>query len=194
MGGDIMSDLTLNSFEELNSEILVGLMFAFARGIMKADSSLKDGKWIKKELIGFELSGKTLGIIGLSTIGNSLARKAHFLGMNVIATDKEKVGKFVPEKFIEFIPLDELLKKSDFIFIDSLSEDFILDSEKLRLIKNTAYIISIGKKSSIEWNSLLRALKNMEIAGMAFNKDDVDPQFFDELIKLPNTIFFVKNR
>jgi D-3-phosphoglycerate dehydrogenase len=189
-----MNDLTSNSLEELNSEILVGLMFAFAREIMKADSSLKEGKWIKKELIGFELSGKTLGIIGLSTTGNSLSRKAHSLGMNVIATGREKRGKLVPEKFIEFIPLDELLKKSDFIFIDSLiPEDFILDSEKLKLIKNTAYIISMGKKSSIEWNSLLRALKNMEIAGMAFNKDDVDPQFFDELIKLPNTIFFVKN-
>ncbi|MEM3506872.1 MAG: NAD(P)-dependent oxidoreductase [Candidatus Bathyarchaeia archaeon] len=191
-----MSNMASSSIEELNSELLVGLIFAFARGIMKADSSMKEGKWLKKELIGFELSGKTLGIIGLSITGNSLAKKAHLLGMSVIATSNGKKNKFVPEEFVKFVSLDELLKKSDFIYIDDSlsSEEFILNSDKLKLIKNTAYIINMGEKSLIEWNSLLNALRNMEIAGMAFNKDEVDPKFFDELIKLPHTIFFIKNK
>ncbi|MEM2896642.1 MAG: NAD(P)-dependent oxidoreductase [Candidatus Bathyarchaeia archaeon] len=190
-----MSDLASSSIEELNSELLIGLMFSFARELAKANSSMKEGKWLKKELIGSELSGKTLGIIGLSKIGNSLARKAHPLGMSIIAAIKGKAEGFVPEQFIEFVSLDELLKKSDFILIDcsSTPEDFILNSKKLKSMKNTAYIINMGKKSLIEWDSLLKALKNMEIAGMAFDKDEVDPRFFEELAKLLNTIFFLKN-
>lgn len=190
-----MDNLTSNSFEELNAEVLIGLMFIFAREITKADSSMKEGKWLKKELIGFELSGKTLGIIGFSKVANSLAKKASSLGMKVVATFKEKTNRIIPEQFIDFIPLNELLKISDFIFIDySLSpNDFILNSENLKSIKNTTYILNMGKKSLIDWKSLLKALKNREIAGMAFDKDEVDPQFFDELVKLPNTIFFIKN-
>ncbi len=90
------------------AELALGHMLSLARHIGRGTASMKAGKWEKKQLEGVEIEGKTLGIIGIGRIGQSLARKAHALGMAVLCYDAFLSASPIP-KIARFVPLDELL-------------------------------------------------------------------------------------
>ncbi len=96
-------------------EHTLALMFALARNIPQAVSSLKSGEWERKKFMGIELFGKTLGIIGLGKIGSEVAKRARALGMKVLAYDPYVPPDRVRALEAEPVSLDELLKRSDFI-------------------------------------------------------------------------------
>ena len=75
------------------AELTLGLLLAVARSIPRADGTMKQGEWIKKQLEGVELRGKTLGIIGMGNIGSALGRMATALGMRVIGYDPRSLGR-----------------------------------------------------------------------------------------------------
>jgi D-3-phosphoglycerate dehydrogenase len=98
------------------AELVLGLMISLARGITRADASMKEGRWIKKELVGIELKGKYLGIVGVGKIGRRIGRLARALGMNLIGYDVVSIDQqFIRETNMIVTDLDTLLKSSDFV-------------------------------------------------------------------------------
>jgi len=99
------------------AEHTVGLMLALARHIPKADAALRAGKWAKSGLEGVEVSGKTLGIIGLGRIGAEVAKRALAFGMKVVAMDPLVSPEYAAELGVALLSLNQLLSSSDFISI-----------------------------------------------------------------------------
>ncbi len=111
-----------NSPEEPSNavaELVIGFMLDLARHVSRGDHGLKEGKWLKDELEDFELSGKTLGIIGFGRIGYLLGKKAKALDMNVLAYDAmmDKLRHLVAEIGAKDVAMDRLLAESDFVSV-----------------------------------------------------------------------------
>ncbi|GBC74219.1 Hydroxypyruvate reductase [archaeon HR05] len=174
------------------AELVIGLMICLARGIVRADTTMKQGRWIKSELMGIELRGKYLGIIGMGKIGTRVARLARALGMNIIAYDVVKIDPMlVRELGIVTTDLDTLLKSSDFVTLHVPLNDstrHMIDASRLAMMKSSAYIINTARGAVIDEEALLNALKEGRIAGAALDVYEIEPPTNMELIRLPNVI------
>lgn len=174
------------------SELVMGLMLSLSRSIPIANYETKKGNWIKKNLVGTELKGKYLGIIGLGKIGRNVARLARGLRMNLIGYDIVPIDKnFVQEVSLIKADLKTLLESSDFITIHvPLTEQtkYLINRETISNIKSTAFIINTSRGEIIEENSLIEALRNKKIAGAALDVFEVEPPKNKELLELSNLI------
>ena len=128
------------------AELVICFMLSMAREIPRADREVRNGNWIKKELMGSELRGKYLGIVGLGNIGKRLARLARALNMNIIGYDVVPIDQeFSKEVGLMQADLDTLLSSSDYIslhvpLIDSTHH--MINSEKIAMMKKSAHIIN----------------------------------------------------
>lgn len=174
------------------SELVVGHMIALSRGIPKANDGMKNGKWLKKELVGSELRGKYLGIIGVGNIGRNLGRIAKCLRMNLIGYDIFPINQdYVREVNMIKTDLKTLLENSDFVSCHvPLTEKtrHLINSETLSYMKPTSFLINTSRGEIIDETSLLKALTDKKIAGAALDVFEVEPPTNTELIKLPNII------
>ena len=174
------------------AELVIGMMISLARGIVKADHSMKQGRWIKNELMGIELRGKYLGIVGMGKIGTRVARLARALGMNIIAYDVVRIDPMlVRELSMVVSDLETLLRSSDFVTLHvplNESTRYMIDENRLAMMKSTAYIINTSRGSVIDEKALLKALRDRSIAGAALDVFEVEPPTDQELIALDNVI------
>jgi D-3-phosphoglycerate dehydrogenase len=174
------------------SELVVGHMIALSRGIPKANEGMKNGKWLKKELVGSELRGKYLGIIGVGNIGRNLGRIAKCLRMNLIGYDIFPINQdYVREVNMIKTDLKTLLENSDFVSCHvPLTEKtrHLINSETLSYMKPTSFLINTSRGEIIDETSLINALTDKKIAGAALDVFEVEPPTNTELIKLPNII------
>ena len=145
------------------AELVLSMMFSLARKIPRADSGMRNGKWLKGELKGTELKGKYLGIVGLGNIGKRLARLARALNMNIIGYDPAAIdGEFSKEVGLFKADLETLLKSSDYVslhvpLLDSTKH--MINAEKLALMKPTAaVIINTSRVGVIDEDALYDAL------------------------------------
>ena len=174
------------------AELVIGLMLSLAREIPRADREVRDGNWIKKELMGSELKGKYLGIVGLGNIGKRLGRLARSLNMNIIGFDVVPIDEeFSKEVGLMKADLDTLLTSSDFIslhvpLIDSTRH--MINAEKIASMKYTARIINTSRGGVIDEKALADALKTGKLAGAALDVFEVEPATSNELAALPNFI------
>ena len=175
------------------AELVLGLMFSLARRIPEADRSMQRGEWIKRRLTGFELRGKTLGIIGFGRIGYQLARKARALEMRVVTYDViiEKLIEYVEEAGAEAVSLEELLGASDFV---SIHVPFLpqtrhmLGAERIASMKDSAYLINAARGGVIDEEALKAALSNGKLAGAALDVFEKEPPEDTSLTGLENTV------
>ncbi|MCP8310040.1 MAG: D-2-hydroxyacid dehydrogenase [Candidatus Methylarchaceae archaeon HK01B] len=174
------------------AELTIGLMLALSRGIVQGDAGIKQGKWLKHELMGSELKGKTLGVIGMGRIGTKVARLAKAFGMKILAFDIIKLSEeLLYELEAKTVPLDELLTSSDFITLHViLTEDsyHMINEERLSKMKRTAYVINASRGAVIDEKALLNALKSGSIKGAALDVFEVEPPISSELVKLQNVV------
>lgn len=174
------------------AELTIGLMLSLARNIPLADRTMKEGKWIKKELMGWELKGKTLGTIGLGNIGEKVARLAKAFGMKVLITKRTPPSpELLRELEGEFIPLKELLQRSDVITVHvplSPQTYHMIGSEEIKLMKNGAFLINTSRGAILDEKPLLEALKSGKLGGVALDVYEIEPPESLELIKLPQII------
>ncbi|MFA5478517.1 MAG: NAD(P)-dependent oxidoreductase, partial [Candidatus Muiribacteriota bacterium] len=141
----------------------------------------KEGKWEKKRFVGFELGGKTLGIIGIGRIGQELARMANGIGMKVIAHCRNKPCDL--PSFVEFTDKDTLLAKSDFVsFHTPFAGTPLCSIEEFKKMKKTAYIVNCARGGVVCEKSLLEALNNGIIAGAAIDVFEKEPTENFELL------------
>lgn len=174
------------------SELVLGFMFALSRNIPIANNATKEGKWIKKDLMGGELKGKYLGIIGLGKIGRNVARLARGLRMNLIGYDIVPIDKnFTQEVSLITTDLKTLLESSDFItchvpFTEQTKH--LINQDMLSKMKKGAFLINTSRGEVIDEQALVDCLKNKRIGGAALDVYEVEPPTNKELLKLDNII------
>ena len=182
------SEAAMNSVAELT----IGHMISLARNISHADAETKKGKWIKKDLIGTELRGKYLGIVGVGNIGRNVGRIARALRMNLIGYDVYPINQdFIKEVGLIITDLNTLVESSDFITCHvplTPCTKHMFNAELFSKMKTTAYIVNTSRGEVIDENALYEALIKRNIAGAALDVFESEPPINKMLIGLPNVI------
>jgi len=171
------------------------LLMAVARRVVEADAYARSGQWKTwgpKLLLGTDIHGKTLGIIGFGRIGRTVAKRAQGFQMNVLYYDPIKAEDEVEKELnARQVDLDTLLKDSDFLVICAKLTDnnrHLIDKDALKKMKNTAYIINIARGPIIDENALVWALKNGEIRGAGLDVFEHEPHIHPELLNFHNVV------
>ncbi|MHB8602093.1 MAG: D-2-hydroxyacid dehydrogenase [Nitrosotalea sp.] len=174
------------------AELVLGLMLSMAREIPRADREIRNGKWLKKELMGSELSGKYLGIVGLGNIGKRLAKLARGLNMNIIGFDVMPIADdFARDVGLIKADIDTLLSSADYIsFHVPLTETthHLVNAKRISTMKKTTYIINTSRGEIIDEDALYDALKEGKIAGAALDVFEKEPAVGNKLTTLPNVV------
>lgn len=180
---------------EATAEMTFGLMLTVTRRIVELDRILRNKvpfRWGPMQMLGFELTGKTLGIVGLGRIGQSVARRAKAFGMKVIYYQRNPRAKEIDENERFFYkPLDELLKQSDVISIHvPLTENtyHLIDEREFNLMKKGAYIINTSRGPVINEEALVCALKSGHLGGAGLDVFEREPQIHPDLLEFENTV------
>jgi D-3-phosphoglycerate dehydrogenase len=172
-------------------EHALGMMLALARRIPEADGSMKSGLWKKKDLVGLEISGKVLGIIGMGNIGSRVARLGIGLGMVALGHDPLVAGEAIRQQGVEPVSLPDLLSRSDFVslhvpLIPETRE--IINGQTMGLMKRGAYLICTARGNLIDETALLGALEAGRLAGAALDVFAEEPPGLSALVSHPRVI------
>ena len=174
------------------AELVLGLMLSLSREIPRADREIRNGKWLKKELMGTELSGKYLGIVGLGNIGKKLAKHARALNMNIIGYDVIPIPEdFSREVGLIKADLDTLISSADYISFHvpfTESTHHLVNSQLLAKMKKNACLINTSRGEIMDEDALYDALKEGKIAGAALDVFESEPATGNKLTTLPNVI------
>ena len=174
------------------AEHTLGLMLASARRIPAADSSLRDGEWNRSAFKGVEVSGKTLGLIGLGHVGAIVARGALGMGMRVLAYDP-----YVSEDRMRSMNVgraettDEVFEQADFVSLHvprTPQTTGLVNEESLSKMKATAYLINVARGGIVDETALYNALKEGTIAGAALDVFAEEPTTESPIFTLPNVV------
>jgi D-3-phosphoglycerate dehydrogenase len=160
------------------AEHAIAMMMSLSRNIPQATASMKAGKWEKKKFSGREVTGKTLGIVGIGRIGSIVADRAQGLRMTVIAFDPHMPKDLVDKLGVELVSMEELCRRSDFISVHvpfTKETKHSLSAEQFRLMKNDAMLIDCARGGVVDEEALFEALKSGEIAGAALDVFAVEP-------------------
>ena len=165
------------------AELTIGHLLALARGIVEGTLTLREGKWAKEELMGVEVNGKTLGVIGCGYIGKTVERLAISLGMKVLVVE-ECV-------FDRFVPLDEMLPKADFITIHvplTPPTRHMLSTKEFNMMKDGVMIIDCSRGGVVDQEALYQALVSGKVKAAAVDVFEEEPPKNSKLLTLKNVI------
>lgn len=173
------------------AELTFGLLLAVAREIPRADSGMKQGTWLKKELEGVELNGKTLGLIGYGRIGAEVGKRAAVFGMNVIAYDPLISEDEIRQRGAEPVSIQDLYAWSDFISLhlplDVQTRDMI-GPLAFSEMKDGVRIVCAARGGIIDESALIAALNSGKVAGAAFDVFAHEPPGLTETVSHPRVI------
>ncbi|EKY8306504.1 2-hydroxyacid dehydrogenase family protein [Listeria monocytogenes] len=180
---------------EATAELTLGLILDVARRISEGDRLCRETPeqfkgWAPTFFLGTELSGKTLGIIGLGRIGQAVAKRAAAFGMKIIYSGHhpKEVAK---EWNAEFVSQEELLKRSDVVTIHaaySPALKHLLNETTLKTMKSSAFLINAARGPVVEEAALIKALEAGVIAGAALDVFEFEPKIGEDLAKLDNVV------
>ena len=173
------------------AELTFGMLLAMSRYIPQSFLSIKEGKWEKSKFQGVEVYGKTLGIIGLGNIGQTLNKRAKCFGMNVIGYDPFLSKEKAQELEINYVGLDEIYEKSDYISVHTpLSKDTkgMINKETIAKMKDGVRLLNIARGGIINEADLYEALKSKKVASCALDVFEVEPPVDNPLLTLDNLI------
>ena len=175
------------------AELVLGYMLSLSRNIARGDASMKRGEWAKNKLTGFELSGKTMGIVGFGRIGYLVGKKTKALGMRVLCYDVmiDEMMNFVKEVGAESVPLDKLLAESDFVTVHVPllpQTKHMFNAATIAKMKKGSCIINAARGGIIEEKALVEALKAGHLAGAALDVYEEEPTKNVDLVKMENVV------
>ncbi|MDH3348986.1 MAG: phosphoglycerate dehydrogenase [Desulfobulbaceae bacterium] len=175
------------------AEHAISMMMSLARNIPQATMSMKAGKWEKKSFMGREVTGKTVGIVGIGRIGSIFASRAQGLKMKVIAFDPHMPQELIEKIGVERVSLEELAKRSDFISVHvplTKETHHLLSTEFYANMKNDAMFIDCARGGVCDEEALYTALKEGQIAGAALDVFENEPTTIEKtpLLGLKNFI------
>lgn len=173
------------------AELAVGLFFTLARNIVPVSLSTKQGGW--ERFRGVEITGKTVGIVGLGMIGQEVARMTSGLGMKILAYDPfvDTESDFIKEYNIEIKELNELISSADFLTLHLPLTDstrFMINTDVLSSMKNTAFIVNTARGELVDEEALYKALSEGSIAGAASDVFSIEPPGDHPLVKMNNFV------
>jgi D-3-phosphoglycerate dehydrogenase / 2-oxoglutarate reductase len=173
------------------AELTLGLMLTLAREIPRADAGMKQGAWLKQELSGMELHGKTLGILGVGRIGAEVAKRASAFGMTVLGYDSPNAIQKIISRGAEPVGLEDLYARSDFVSLHLPLTDetrSMVDEKAIGRMKRGVRIISVARGGILDETALMNALKSGQVAGAALDVFASEPPGASELVRHPNVI------
>jgi glyoxylate reductase len=179
---------------ETTADLTWAIMMAVARRIVEADNFLRSGQWkgwAPCLMLGHDVYGKTLGIVGLGRIGKAVAKRAKGFDMKVLYYDVKRDEQAEKELGVIYTPLEELLRQSDFVSIHApLTEQtrHLIGERELRLMKPTAFLINVARGPLVDEQALIKALKEKWIAGAALDVFEKEPYVPEELIQMKNVV------
>ncbi len=173
------------------AELSFGLMLALVRELPLADAGMKNGKWLKKEMEGSEVYGKTLGVVGFGRIGSSVAERAAAFGMKILAYDPLLNAEEILKRGGEPVSLDQLYARSDFITIHvPLSSETrgMMNAETFKKMKKGVKVVCAARGGVIDEAALLEALESGQVAGAGLDVFATEPPGQTALISHPHVI------
>jgi len=190
------TDSSNNSTVELTWALILGL----ARNLREEGENMYQGYW--QTTLGYELKGKTLGIIGLGKIGSQVLKVALAFGMDVIAWSENLKLSVAKDNHVLAVTKEELLKKSDFITIHTVLSDRtknLITKKDLKLMKETAFLINTSRGPIVNEFDLVEALEKNLIAGAGLDVYDIEPlpenhklRFLSNALLLPHLGYVTK--
>jgi D-3-phosphoglycerate dehydrogenase len=165
------------------AELTIGHMLALSRNIVQGTTSLREGKWEKEELMGHEVNGKTLGVIGCGYIGKTVERFATALGMIVLPVEECVYDRFVP--------LGKMLPEADFITIHvplTPHTRHMISIKEFNLVKKGVMLIDCSRGGVVDQEALYQALISGKVAGAALDVFEEEPPKNSKLFTLNNVI------
>ena len=165
------------------AELTIGHLLALARNIVQGTTSLREGKWEKEKLMGTEVNGKTLGVIGCGYIGKTVERLAISLGMKVLPVEECVYDRFVP--------LGEMLPEADFITIHvplTPHTHHMISTKEFALMKQGVMLIDCSRGGVVDQEALYEALVSGKVAGAALDVFEEEPPKNTKLLMLSNVI------
>jgi D-3-phosphoglycerate dehydrogenase len=165
------------------AELTIGHLLALARGIVQGTISLREGKWEKEKLIGTEVNGKTIGIIGCGYIGKTVERLAISLGMKVLGVEECVYDRFVP--------LAEMLPQADFITIHvplTPHTKHMISTKEFNMMKDGVMLIDCSRGGVVDQEALYQALVSGKVKGAALDVFEDEPPKNSKLLTLTNVI------
>jgi D-3-phosphoglycerate dehydrogenase len=170
------------------AEATILLVLALAKQLPLWLDAARNGTRIASSVVGTEILGKTIGIVGFGRIGRATAARAKALGMNVLAYGP----RLSQSDLAEVVSLDELLRRSDYVSLHAVltsGSRRMIDGAKLALMKPTAFIVNTARGDLIDEAALVEALRDGRIAGAALDVFEVEPPATDNpLLSMPNVI------
>jgi D-3-phosphoglycerate dehydrogenase len=173
------------------AEHTLALMLALARGIPQASASTRSGKWEKKKFLGTELRGKTLGIIGLGSIGREVVRRARAFEMKVLAYDPYVSKQWAEDLSIDLADLPALLAESDYISIHvALTSETrnMISREQFARMKDGVRIVNCARGGIIDEEALREAMESGKVAGAGLDVFAKEPPDASPLLALENLV------
>jgi D-3-phosphoglycerate dehydrogenase len=173
------------------AELTFGLLLALAREIPRADSAMKQGQWLKKELEGVELNGKTLGLIGFGRIGAEVGKRAAAFGMNVMAYDPLISEDEIKQRGAEPVSIQDLYAWSDFISLHlplNVQTRDMIGPLAFSQMKDGVRIVCAARGGIIDESALVEALNNGKVAGAALDVFGQEPPGLTETVSHPRVI------
>ncbi len=176
------------------AELVIGLAIAVLRKIAYADRNMREGKWVKKNCLGTELSGKTLGVIGFGRIGREVAKIASKgFNMNILYYDVIRASEDVEKELnAKFSSIDEVIENADIITLHVPlleSTRHLINEERLKKMKSTAILINTSRGGVVDTDALVKALREGWIAGAGLDVYEEEPLPPDHpLTKLDNVV------
>lgn len=178
---------------ETTADLAFSLLLCATRRVHEGWNFVRDGKWMpgKNLQFGFDLSGKTLGIVGLGQIGAAVARRAHAFGMKIVYSNRNRRSD-ENEFGAQYLSFNDLLEQADCIIVlTPLSDETrgLFGKEQFARMKPSAYFVNVARGPVVDTNALIDALKNGEIAYAALDVTDPEPLPGDHpLLQLPNVL------
>jgi len=179
---------------DATSEMAWALLFSVARRVVEADKFTRSGKfngWGPLLMLGQDVAGKTLGIIGAGRIGTAFALKSKGFNMKVLYVDAVNNDKLEKELGAKKVEINELLEKSDFISLHVPlipSTHHLIGENELKMMKKTAILINTSRGPIVDEKTLAKALKEKWIFGAGLDVYENEPKINEELKKLDNVV------
>ena len=165
------------------AELTIGYILALARNIVQGTASLREGKWEKEQLMGTEVNGKTLGIIGCGYIGKTVERLAISLGMKVLGVEECVYDRF--------IPIDEMLPEADFITVHvplTPNTKHLISTNEFNKMKDGVMNVDCSRGGVVDQEALYQALVSGKVRAAALDVFEEEPPTNSKLLKLSNVI------
>jgi len=163
------------------AELTIAHLLALARGIVEGTMSLREGKWIKEQLMGVEVCGKTLGIVGCGSIGKTVERLALALGMKVIGVDMCVYGRFVT--------LEEMLPQADFVSVHvplTPHTRHMISTKEFAMMKDGVMLVDCSRGGVVDEEALYQALVSGKVKAAALDVFEEEPPKNSRLLRLGN--------